>query len=286
MSGKIILSADSTCDIGSVLAQKYDVKFFNYHILLGDKTYIDMIEIMPEQIFATWHEQGILPKTAAINPAEYHEFFKKWVEDGYEVIHLNLGSALSSAHQNCRAAADELGHVYPVDSESLSSGVAHLVVLAGEMIKEGLSAAEIAERLKALRKNVHASFILNTLEFMRAGGRCNAVTAFSAELFSIKPCIEVDNAKGGAMGVGKKYRGSIEVSLEKYIRDKLYGKNNLCLDRIFITHSGSPDSDIELAKTEILKYAPFKEIYVTRASGTISSHCGPRTLGILFMTND
>ncbi|MDL2219402.1 DegV family protein [Ruminococcaceae bacterium OttesenSCG-928-O06] len=284
MANKIILSADSTCDIGPELQDKYNVQMFNYHIQIGDESYVDRLEITPEELYSAWRDRGILPKTAAITPGEYAEYFEKWVGDGYEVVHVNLGTAMSSAYQNCMLAAEELGHIYPVDSASLSTGSAHLVVKAGQMIEAGMASADIQRELIQLREKTSASFILDTLEFMAAGGRCSAITAFGANLLKLKPCIKVDNFDGGRMGVGKKYRGSMEKVLAEYVKDQLDGRNDLVPERIFITHSGSPESDIALVKEEIKKYAHFDEVYVTRASGTISSHCGPRTLGILFMT--
>lgn len=281
----MILSADSTCDIGPELQKRFDVQFFDFHIQIGDDTYVDGKEISPDEIFAAWREKGILPKTAAITPGEYAEYFQKWVQDGCEVVHINLGTALSAAHQNCNIAAAGLGgKVFPVDSANLSTGIGLLVVKAGELIAQGKSAAEVAEAITAMREKSFASFVLDTLEFMAAGGRCSAVMAFGANLLKLKPGIEVDNRHGGAMGVGKKYRGAMDKVLKEYVADKLKGRDDLDTARIFITHSGSPESDIELVKAEIQKYADFGETYVTRASGTISAHCGPRTLGILFMT--
>lgn len=285
MKHKIILSADSTCDIGPELQKKFDVQFFDFHIQIGDETFIDGKEIGPDDLYSAWRDRGILPKTATITPGEYADYFKTWVDDGYEVIHINIGTALSAAHQNCNIAAAEMGgKVFPVDSANLSTGVGLLVIKAGEMIEVGLPAREIVEKLGALREKSHASFVLDTLEFMAAGGRCSAVMAFGANLLNLKPGIEVDNSAGGAMGVGKKYRGAMKKVLKEYIADKLKDRGDLDLSRVFITHSGSPESDITLAREEIAKYADFKEVYVTRASGTISAHCGPRTLGVLFMT--
>lgn len=281
---KIILSADSACDIGPELQKLYNVQYYYFHILLGDKSYLDGVDIQPDDLYRAWREEGLLPKTAAITPTEYQAFFEKWVADGYEVVHVNLGSGISSAHQNCCVAAQEMGHIYPVDSASLSTGFGHLVVKAGEMIEAGMSALDIQKELAKLREKTHASFVLDTLEFMRAGGRCSAVAAFGANLLNLKPSIMVNNRDSGKMGVGKKYRGAMERVLPEYVRDQLQGRDDLVLDRIFITHSGSPDSDIELVRQEIKKYADFKDIHVTRASGTISAHCGPRTLGVLFMT--
>lgn len=284
MEKKIILSADSTCDIGPELEKRFDVQMFHYHIQVGEDSFIDKIEIGPEELYSAWREKGILPKTAAITPADYYEYFEKWVKDGYEVIHINLGSALSSAYQNCCLVAEDLGHIYPVDSANLSAGSGQLVVKAGEMIEKGVPAEEIQKELTAMREKAHASFVLDTLEFMVAGGRCSAVAAFGANLLKLKLGIKVDNLGGGSMGVGKKYRGSIEKALADYVKDQLDGRDDLDLDRIFITHSGSPQSDIDLVRQEVAKYAKFNEVHETRASGTISSHCGPRTLGILYMT--
>ncbi|MDL2253027.1 DegV family protein [Ruminococcaceae bacterium OttesenSCG-928-I18] len=283
MDKKIILSADSACDIGPDLKERYQVNFFPFHILLDGKSYEDGVDISAEDIYAAYREKGILPKTAGITPAEYADYFRRWVQDGHEVIHINLGSALSSTHQNCKMAAEELGHVHVVDSASLSTGFGLLVVKGGEMIARGRPAGEIAAALAEGSARTNASFVLDTLEFMKAGGRCSAVAAFGANLLQLKPSIRVNNHSGGSMGVSKKYRGSIERVLPEYVRDQLADRDDLDLDRIFITHSGSPASDVELVRGEIAKYADFKEVIETRASATISSHCGPRTLGVLFM---
>ncbi len=283
--GKIILSADSACDIGPELTEKFGVHFFPLHIQIASKTYMDGVEITAEELYTAYRKEGVLPKTAAVTPGQYIEHFAKWVDAGCEVIHISLGSALSSCYQNSLAAAKELGHVYVVDSASLSTGLGLLVVKAGEMIHRGMEAGEIAKKLEELRPKTRASFVLDTLEFMKAGGRCSAVAAFGANLLHLKPCIGVNNAKGGAMGVQKKYRGAIERVLPEYVYDQLAGREDLDLSRVFITHSGSPGSDIDLVRAEIKKYAEFEETYVTSASCTISAHCGPRTLGVLFMTN-
>lgn len=281
---KVLLSADSTCDIGPELQKKYEVSFYNYHIILDGKSYTDMVDITPDDLYKAWWDKGQLPKTAAISPQEFADYFRPFVEAGYDVVHINLGSGLSVSHQNCLLAAKELGHVYPIDSENLSSGSGLLVVKAGEMKNLGMTAEEIQRSINTMKPRSHASFLLDTLEFMKAGGRCSAIAAFGANLLKLKPCIEVDNQGGGKMHPSKKYRGAMEKALAEYVLDKLSDRKDLDLDRIFITHSGSPQSDIALVKKEIAKYADFKEIHVTRANSTISAHCGPRTLGVLFMT--
>lgn len=283
---KVILSSDSTCDIGPELQKKYDIQYLNYHIQLEGKSYIDTVEISPDDLYSAWRERKVLPQTAAISPAEYIDYFKKWVDDGFDVVHLSLGSGITSSYSNCQLAAKELGHVYPVDTENLSTGMGHLVVKAGELAQQGCGALEIQEQINKMKHRVHTSFLLNTLEFMKAGGRCSTVAALGANLLKLKPCIEVDSQNGSKMHAGKKYRGSMEKCLIQYVHDKLDGREDLDLDRIFITHSGSPDSDIEAVKAEVKSIADFREVFVTRANCAISTHCGPRTLGVLFMTKE
>lgn len=287
MGRKVILSADSPCDLGEELQRRYEVHFFPFHILLGDTSYIDSVDIAPDDLYRAWREQKLLPKTSAITPMEYVEYFKDWVDAGYDIVHVNIGSALSSAYQNCIAASKELeGHLYPVDSCNLSTGIGLLVLQAGEMIRKGVEAAEIQRRLTELVPHSHASFVLDTLEFMRAGGRCSAVAAFGANLLGLKPCIHVATEKNGAMSVSKKYRGPMEKVLRTYTLEKLSNRSDLVPDHVFITHSGVPQEWIDGVRKTIEELHIFREIHVTRASCTISSHCGPGTLGVLFMTQE
>lgn len=281
---KIILSADSTCDLGDILKERYEVNFQPLHINLGNKQYNDGIDITPDNIYDTFKEHRILPKTSAPNPMEYINYFKKWTGEGYEVIHLSLGSGLSSSYQNCCIAAQELGKVYPIDSCNLSTGIGLLVIEAAERIAKGMEATQIYQEVNELRSKVHASFIIDNLTYLYEGGRCSALSALGANLFGIKPCIEVDNSSGKMM-VGKKYRGSLPKVLKNYTVDKLNNMTDLKTDRIFITHSGTSLENIDLVKRTIKETYDIKEILVTRAGCTISSHCGPNTLGVLFMSN-
>lgn len=291
MTDKIILSADSTCDLGDQLKARYDVHYYPFHIILEEKDYQDNVDITVKEIFDAYYDHKALPRTAAINISEYVDYFKGWVESGFDVIHLNLGGAISSAHKNCVLAAKELagsgapGRVYPIDSYSLSTGIALQVMDAGEMIQRGMSAGEIAKRLEENRSNVHASFILDTLDFMRAGGRCSTVAAVGANLLSLKPCIEVDNTDG-SMHVGKKYRGNLKKVLVQYVKEKLTQYPNLKRNHIFITYSTiSPELE-QTVREAIQSVEVFQEIHTTCASCTIACHCGPNTLGILFETED
>lgn len=283
---KVILSADSTCDLGEELKARYDVHYYPFHIILEGKDYQDNVDIHVQEIYQAYYDRRALPKTAAINVGEYVEYFRPWVEQGFDVIHFCLGGALSSAQKNCVLASQELsGHVFPIDSCSLSTGIALQVIEAGERIRAGMPAAEIAADMARIVPHCHASFILDTLEFMKAGGRCSAVVAFGANLLSLKPCIEVDNTDG-SMHVGKKYRGTLQKVLPQYVRDKLAQYPKIKRDHLFITYSTIDPSYVELVRRAVEEVMEFREIHVTKASCTIASHCGPNTLGILFETEE
>lgn len=284
MSG-IVLTADSTCDLTRELSKRYDVKGYTpLHIVMGEKSYEDGVNINPPDIYKNFEATGTLPKTSAVNVGEYLDFFKKFTDKGLSVIHINLGSALSSTHQNAVAAAAQLENVYPIDSCNLSSGSGHLVIEASKLIAEGkLSAKEIAERVKGMTPKVHVSFVIDKLDYLRAGGRCSTLAMLGANLLRIKPSIFVDN-KDGSMTVGKKYRGKLENVLIQYLDEQLAAYDNIRKDKVFITHAGIGEKYVKLCYDHVKSKGYFDEIFITTASCTISSHCGPGTLGILFMT--
>ncbi len=284
MSKKIVLCADSTCDLGEALLKQYNVQIIPYHISLEDKDYLDSVTITTGELYQAYYDRKVLPKTAAINIGDFQDFWKPFLDEGCEVIHINLGSAISSTYRNAILAAEEVEGVYPVDSQNLSTGMGHVVIEAAKLIEKGLEAKEIAEKLKEITTRVHSSFILDTLEFMHAGGRCSTIAALGANLLKLKPCIVVDNLNGSKMGVGKKYRGELGGALVSYTKDQLNKYSDIITDKIFITHTDIDPKYVDLVRKTIEETMHFDNIYETSASCTIGSHCGPATLGILFMT--
>ena len=285
MAKPIILCADSTCDLSEELLERYNIHIFPLHIVLGDRTYQDGVDLVPDQIYQIYCEKKILPKTAAINVEEYTEFARPFIKAGNDVIYVTLGSGISATYNNCRLAAEELPGMYVIDSGNLSTGMGHVVLAAAKGIEAGLPVEQIVEETRALAHRVEASFVIDTLEFLYKGGRCSALAMLGANMLKLKPCIEVDNADS-KMSVGKKYRGSLDKALEQYVKDRLEGRDDIVTDRIFITHSGIAPERVELVRREIAKYQQFDEIIETRAGCTISSHCGPNTLGILFVRKE
>ena len=280
MKKQIIISSDSTCDLSRELIQRYSIRILPMGISLGDEIFRDGIDITPDAIYAHAAETGQLPKTSAINMAEDADFFEELTRDGSAVIHFTISSAMSATYNNARMAAEDFEDVYVVDAKNLSTGSGLLVLAAAEMAQQGMEAEVIAQKVSAMADYVDASFVVDNLEYLAKGGRCSAAAAFGANLLQLKPCISVKN---GTMGVGKKYRGKFEKVLPAYVADRLSNSEDIDLERIFVTHAGCDPQLVESVAELVRNTLPFKEVLVTRAGCTVSSHCGANTLGILFV---
>ena len=280
MSKRIIISSDSTCDLSPELIARYQIRILPMGVSLGDKIYRDGIDITPDDIYAHHEKTGLLPKTSAINVAENTACFAELTKDGSAVIHFTISSSMSSTYNHACIAAEEFKDVYVVDAKNLSTGSGLLVIAAAELAKEDIEAKKIAQKVSELADCVDASFVVDNLEYLAKGGRCSAVAAFGANLLQLKPCIYVKN---GAMGVGKKYRGKFEKVLLGYVADRLANGDDICLDRVFVTHAGCDPKVVENVAEAVKNTLPFKEVLITRAGCTVSSHCGANTLGVLFI---
>ncbi len=279
---KTVITADSPIDLSHEQAEAYGIRVSPLHIILDSVDYLDGVDITPDDIYAAYNEKKILPSTSAISVAEYEAFFREITEEGYSIVHLSLSSAISSTHQNARIAAMEFEDVHVVDTRRLSTGMAVLAIKGVEMAESGMSAAEIASNLTAMRDKVSTSFILETLTYMNKGGRCSALVAFGANILGIKPTIE--NLNDGSLSVGKKYRGKADTVRRQYIDDKL-STPGIDYSRIFVDHSGLESDEIDELKSYIEDNYCFKEVLVSRAGSTISTHCGPGTFALMFMYN-
>ncbi len=277
---KVQVTTDSTSDLSAELLESLNIKYIPLYIIMDGKDYKDGLEINPPDIFSYVNHSGQITKTAAVSVADYISLFRTYTDQGMEVVHVNISSFFSSCYQNACIAAAEVGNVYVIDSLNLSTGSGHAAVNAALLAQQGLSGAEIKKQIDEIVPRINASFVLDTLKYLHLGGRCSSVAALGANLLSLKPCIEVTDGK---MGVGKKYRGSLDKCIVQYIADRLDG-NQDTIDprRIFITHTCKPEM-VELAKETIAKYMKFDEVLITQAGCTISNHCGPGTLGILYL---
>ena len=274
----IKITSDSTCDLTPEMLERYQVSTMPLSVSLGSNTYKDGLDIVPADIFKYVSETGQLPTTAATNIGEYMEFFGPLSEQYDAVIHINLGSGFSSCHQNAKLAAAEFDNVYAVDSCNLSSGQGLMVIEAALAAQRGDKAEDIVAMLNELAPRIDTSFVVDKLDYLAKGGRCSSAVALGANLLKLKPCINLEHGK---MDVGKKYRGVWAKLLPGYAKERLEGKE-ICKDRVFITYTSCPP-EVVAELREILKAEGFGEILENVAGCTITSHCGPNCLGVLFI---
>lgn len=275
--------ADSTCDLSHELLEAYDISIIPLMISMGETTKKDGTEVIPEEIYRWSDETGQTPKTAAPTIGDAVAFLEPFVKKGFDIIFFGISEAMSTTCNVMRLAARNLEYerLFVVDSKNLSTGIGLQVLRAAEMAKGGSTAEEILKDNSEINSKVRASFVVDTLTFLHRGGRCSGVAALLANTLKLKPEIVVIDGK---MGIGKKYRGNIKSALLKYVKDRKDQLLTADPDRIFITHSGCDDKVIEEVRKYLEDLQVFKEILITRAGGVISSHCGPNTLGVLYIS--
>lgn len=280
---KVSIISDSTCDLSKELLEKYDITVFPLHIHLGEKEYADGIDITPEEIYQWSEETKETPKTSALSLFDAKEYIKKALEKSEEVIVFCISEQMSSCCSVMHMAAVEMeveDKVFVVDSMNLSTGIGLQILEAAELAETGMGAGEIVEKIKEIQPQVRSSFVVDSLTFLHRGGRCSGVAALAGNTLKLHPCIFVINGK---MQAGKKYRGKMDKVILNYVEDLKAELLTAKKERVFITHSGCEDSLIETIKKELEELNYFENIYVTRAGGVITSHCGPGTLGVLYI---
>ncbi len=276
----IKILSDSTCDLSNELVEKYNIGIIPLIIVKDGEAYEDNVTITPAEIFAHVAAGGDLCSTSALSVGKYQEEFAKYANDYDGVLHINISAEFSSCYQNACIAAEEFDNVRVVDSRNLSTGQGLVVLKACELAKTCTSMDELKAQLDEFTGRVEASFLLDQLQYMVKGGRCSAAAALGANLLNLKPCIEV---KDGKMGVVKKYRGNYAKCLATYVKDRLHGREDLDHGTLFVTRTPVSDECLQAVKEAVDTYADFENIYWTEAGCTVSCHCGPSTLGVLFV---
>ena len=283
MSVKII--ADSTCDLTKELLEKYDISIIPLHIVLGEKEYRDGSEISPDEIYQWSDTNKEAPKTSAISISDAMEIYEACAKTHDEIVCFSISGQMSTTVNVMRMAAEELeleleDRIHIIDSANLSTGGGLLVIEAAIMAQEGKSASEIVDAIEVLKPQVRATFIVDTLTFLHRGGRCSGVAALAGGALKLHPKIVVEN---GAMKPDKKYRGKMNSAIMTYVKDLEEQIKNARADRVFLTHSGCDEALLQSIYDYVKELNIFEEIHITRAGGVISSHCGPGTLGLLFI---
>ena len=277
---KIKILSDSTCDLSKELLDANKITLIPLTVVKADAQFKDGVTITPAEIFAHVAAGGSLCSTAAVSIGEYQDHFAKYAADYDAVVHICIGSGFSACYQNACLAAEEFDNVLAIDSRNLSTGQGLVVLKACELAKTAASLEEIRAGLDAFTPKVEASFLVDKLDYLVKGGRCSSAAALGANLLNLKPCIEV---RDGKMSVGKKYRGNYAKCLANYVKDRLDGRQDLDEGTLFITQTIVSDEAYSAVKEAVGTYGHFDTIHETTAGCTISCHCGPGTLGILFV---
>lgn len=276
--------ADSACDLSKELIEKYDISLIPLKIHLGDAEYEDGVNITPDEIYQWSEEHNTTPKTSVASITEVMNLFEQYADD--EIICFSISEEMSSSANVMRLAAEEMEreeHIHIIDSRNLSTGIGLLIIEAAVMAQKGEKAEVIVAKIKELIPEVRASFVVDTLTYLHRGGRCSSIAAFSGGMLHLHPRIAVSDGK---MHPGKKYRGKMEAVVMSYVKDMEKELRSAKPERVFLTHSGCSRDIVDGVREYLQNLGVFGEILETRAGGVVSSHCGPGTLGVLFIAGE
>ena len=276
----IKILSDSTCDLSPEQLSAHNIDLARLTVIKNDEGFVDGLTITPADIFAHVANGGELCSTTANNIGDYSDLFSKYADEYDGVILITIGSGFSSCYQNACLAAEDFPNVRVIDSQNLSTGQGLVVLKACELAKTATDLDALAEELRAYTAKVEASFLVDKLDYLVKGGRCSAAAALGANLLNLKPCIEV---KDGKMTVVKKYRGKYEKCLASYVKERLADRKDLDNGTIFVTQTVIGDDGYAAVLKAVNEYGKFENIYETTAGCTVSCHCGPGTLGVLFV---
>jgi len=279
---KVKIITDSTCDLTAEIVAKYDLAVVPLYVEFGEESYRDGVDIVPAQLFQKVKEKGFLPKSAAPTPFDFSKYFKEYIAQGYDIVTITISSKMSSTYQNALLAAAEFPdkRIWVVDSGNITTGMSSLVTVAGEAALDGMPAEEIAKTLQTLVPKVRVNFVVDTLEYLYKGGRCNAVENLFGSLLRIKPIVGVKN---GSMYVAEKVRGDKKRALARMIANVVKNKEKIAFDRVFINNSVGNDDEAEYVKARLEQELPAVQIIMTKTGCVISTHCGEKTLGISYI---
>lgn len=280
LSMRYQITSDSTCDLSPEQLEQYNIRLLPLYVSMDGKTLRDGVDVKPDDIYAHVSAGGSLPQTAAVNLADYVRAFTELSKKNDFVIHVCISLDFSCCYQNAKLAAADFDNVYVVDSRNLSTGHGLVVLEAERMAREGMEPDDIVAALHDLTGRVEASFILDRLDYMKKGGRCSTATALGASLLKLHPCLDVVDGK---LPVTKKYRGSIEKVVEEYVRDRLRDRTDLDTRRAFLVDTCPDDHLASIAREVLRQDGRFQEIIEAKAGCTIFCHCGPGTLGVIFL---
>ena len=273
----IYIKTDSCADLGQQLLDAHRISSIPLHVLINGEDYFDD-DLTLDFLFSSVDQTGELPKTAAPSVQEFIDFFS----EPDPIVYIGLSSQLSATMANAELALEQMGRndIHLVDSLNLSTGIGLLVLKAADLRDAGLSVEEITAEIEAARAKVRTAFVIDTMDYLYKGGRCTALQAIFGSMLKIRPVINVRS--DGTLGVRDKVRGSRKKALDSLLAGFKADLPDVDLTRVFITHSGCLE-DADYLAGKLRDMAEIKDILITIAGSTIGSHCGPNTIGILYL---
>lgn len=277
----IKLITDSTCDLTKEILEERNIDVIPMHIHFGQDQFADGVELTVDDMYKKVEEYGMLPKSAAISPGEFATVFKKYLDEGYQIIYLGIGYKFSGTLQSANVAKGllESDDIHLIDSGNLSSGSGLLLLRASDLIKEGKDVPSIVKEIEETVPKVRSQFVIDTLEYLYKGGRLNALGAFFGKVLHLHPMIAV---KDGEMYVAKKISGAMRKAVRYMVNEAIKQKDDIDPRYMMITHSKAEKNAVYV-KGMLEDSMDLDTIYETYAGCTISTHCGAGTIGILYI---
>ncbi len=280
---RICITTDCACDLTSDMLKTYNIDLMYFYITTETGRFRDVDEITSRNIFEYLQDERKRTTTKAPPTEEFREFFERKLEKYDEVIHITISSKISMSMKNSTQAVEQMGEagkrIHIFDSRHLSSGLGLIVLKGAQMLVKGHSSQEIIEELTKLREMVSTTFMANNADYLYINNKVSKNVKLICSVFNIHPVLKMQD---GYLKLKSIQIGNYEKSAIRYIKKELKNAEKIDKEKLFITHSGCSVNDIKLIKKEVEKYINFENVWVTKASATISGNSGPRTFGVLF----
>jgi len=281
----IKIVSDRIIDLSGEELAELGIDTISCYINIDGKSYSDLDDVFPEDVFGYMDKTGRVAQTAAKSPTLYSEFFRPFVENGDTVIHFAASSGISVIAQNAAIAAKDFpGKVFVIDTLLLSNGLALLVKYAQRLIRDGETDPEkIVELVKQKIPKVQCSFLLDTLDAIYKGGRCSGLTYYAANILKIKPAIYMNET--GHMVVREKHRGEMTSALKRYIKVTFEKYPDPDLSKLYIAYTTFNKDIHELVLETIGSHYKFEDIQVNSCSCNCCVHSGRNAVALFYLCN-
>lgn len=278
---KYLITADCVCDMSEQLLEQYGVKVIYFYVITEHGWFKDRDEITADNITEYFKQGGNSVQTRAPFLEEYEKFFEEGLREAEQIIHITMSSVLSLSYERAAEAAKKFGDkVHVVDSRHFSTGMAHMVIKATELVSWEKEAGELVAELEQMRQKITTGFIAESAEYLYRTGNVNRFVRNICDWFKIHPVLEL---KKGEIKLKTVKFGNYDKAVVRYVRGEMRCRKRIEKSRLFITHASCSMKLITKVKREVARNCIFDDVQVTEASATISSNCGPNTIGVLFV---